>query len=80
MARHLHEAVKSGTTSVIVYGSGGVCDLLVDLIRHHDSLVGGGILIIVSNFNRLCEFVYETNDLLSFFLFVLLLETRKLVL
>ena len=40
VARHLHEAVKSGTTSVIVYGSGGVCDVLVDLIRHHDSLVG----------------------------------------
>ncbi|KAL5248518.1 hypothetical protein ACHWQZ_G017638 [Mnemiopsis leidyi] len=38
VARHLHEAVKSGTTSVIVYGSGGVCDVLVDLIRHHDSL------------------------------------------
>ena len=41
VARHLHEAVQSGTTSVIVFGSGGVCDALVKLIRHIDATVRG---------------------------------------
>ena len=39
VARQLQLAMAAGTPAVVVYGSGGVSDVIADLIRHDDELV-----------------------------------------
>eukprot|EP00116_Pleurobrachia_bachei_P001744 sb/3462006/ len=47
-ARHLLNVLEKNVPTVLVYGSGGICDLIVNIIRHEDELNEGGGLRVQS--------------------------------